>query len=387
MVENSQYLMNTYNQLPNVFTHGEDVYLIDDQGNKYLDFVAGIAVNGLGYSHKRLKEALKKQVDELLHTSNLYYTDEQLETAKKVCIKTGFDKVFFCNSGAEAVEGALKLARKYSKLKGYEHRNGIIAMTNSFHGRTFGAISATGQLKYQKGLDPLLPGVQHVPYNDIQALKKAVTEDTCAIIMEVLQGEGGIVLADVEFLKTARKICDEKDIVLIFDEVQTGIGRLGYPLGYMKFEIKPDIVAMAKGLGAGVPVGAFVTMDKIAKGFVPGDHAATFGGNPLVMAAVNVVMEDMLSEESMAHVQEMGAYLQHQLKELQQEFECILEVKGCGLMQGIALSYPPIELVKKAYEKKLLLVGAGSNVVRFVPPLVIQKVHIDSMIQILKEVL
>lgn len=383
----SDVLMNTYAQLPVVFTHGEGVYLYDDQGNKYLDFVAGIAVNGLGYSNEKLKTALKNQVDKLLHVSNLYYTDTMLEAANKLTSVMKMDKVFFCNSGAEAMESSLKLARKYAKHKGYGERYGIITMKNSFHGRTLGAITATGQTKYQKGLDPLLPGVTYAEYNNLSSVAELVTDTTCAIVVEVLQGEGGIVLADKAFLKGLRKLCDEKDICLIFDEVQTGAGRLGHPAGHMHFEVKPDIMAMAKGLGAGVPIGACLANEKVAAGFQPGDHASTFGGNPLVTAAVNVVIDEMLSEPMMTHVRMMGYYLKEKLTELMKEFDCIKEIKGLGLMQGVALTYPPKDLTAKAFDQGLLLVGAGSDVVRFVPPLVVSKEDIDTMIDILRKVL
>ena len=384
---NKNVIMNTYAQLPNVFTHGEDVYLIDEEGNKYLDFVAGIAVNGLGYSNEKLKTAIKNQVDNLLHISNLFYTDTQLIAAEKICQKVGLDKVFFCNSGAEAVEAGLKLARKYANFKGYDNRYEIIAMKNSFHGRTFGAISATGQLKYQKDLAPLLPGVKHAEYNNYESVEALVTDQTCAIILEVIQGEGGIVMADKEFLVKVKQLCIDKDVLLIFDEVQTGIGRTGFACGYMMYGVKPDIIALAKGLGAGVPVGAMLATSQAAQAFKPGDHASTFGGNPLVLSAVNVVMDEVLSDEMLTHVKEVGNYLKSKLMELKNEFPCIKEVKGRGLMQGISLTYPPKELTARAYDKKLLLVGAGSDVVRFVPPLIIKKSQIDDMISILKEVL
>lgn len=387
MEANKSLLMSTYSQNQCTFVKGEDVYLYDQSGKKYLDFVAGIAVNALGYSNDHLKNALKQQVDELLHCSNLYYNDAQLDAVKKLVEKTGMEKAFFCNSGAEAVEGSLKLARKYAKFKGHNDKNQIIAMTNSFHGRTFGAISATGQLKYQQGLDPLLPGITHVPYNDFAALEAVVTDKTCAVLLEVIQGEGGIETVNVEYLKKVRELCSEKDIMLIYDEVQTGIGRTGYPCAYMMVGVKPDIMALAKGLGSGIPVGAIVSTAEAAQGFVPGDHASTFGGNPLAMTAVSVVMDEVMNETMLAHVKEMGAYLKEQLQGLMDSFDCIKAIKGTGLIQGIALTFPPRELVVKAFEKGLLLVGAGSDVVRFVPPLVVEKHHIDECIQILKEVL
>ncbi len=384
---NKKALMNTYMQLPNVFTHGEDIYLFDEEGNKYLDFVAGIAVNGLGYSSNVLKDALKEQVDKLLHISNLYYTDTMLKAANKITKVTKMDKVFFCNSGSESIEAALKLARKYAKYKGYENRYEFITMKNSFHGRTMGAISLTGQTKYQKGLAPLLPSVKYAEFNNFESVKNLVNSNTCAVVVEVIQGEGGIILADKIFLEQVRALCDDKDICLVFDEVQTGAGRLGYPCGHMYFDVKPDIMTMAKGLGAGVPVGACLATEKIAKGFNPGDHASTFGGNPLVMAAVNIVVDEMLNDSMMEHVRSVGEYLHKQLTLLKSEFKCIKEVKGIGLMQGISLTYPPKELTSKAYENGLLLVGAGTDVVRFVPPLVVENKHIDMMIDILRKVL
>ncbi len=383
----TQVLMNTYAQLPVTFTHGQGLYLVDDTGKKYLDFVAGIAVNGLGYSHTGLKLALKEQVDKLLHVSNLYYTDTMLKAAEALSKVTQMDKVFFCNSGAEAVEASLKLARKYAAAKGHKERYGYISMKNSFHGRTLGAITATGQTKYQKGLGPLLPGVSYAEYNNLSSVNSLIDEHTCAIVVEVLQGEGGIVPAKKEFLEGLRALCDKKDICLIFDEVQTGAGRLGEPCGHMIFGVKPDIMAMAKGLGAGVPVGACLAKEEIAIGFEPGDHASTFGGNPLAMAAVQVVVDEMLNEKMMKHVKEMGQYLKKSLEGLKEEFTCIKEVKGMGLMQGISLDYSPKELTLKALDEGLLLVGAGSDVVRFVPPLVVDKEAIDKMIEILRKVL
>ncbi|WZL83012.1 aspartate aminotransferase family protein [Vallitaleaceae bacterium 9-2] len=387
METNKSYIMHTYNQLPNVFTHGEGLYLVDEQENRYLDFVAGIAVNALGYSHQGLRQALHKQVDEFLHCSNLYFNDEQLKAAKKITQATQMDRVFFCNSGTEAVEASLKLARKYAKFKGNPERYEIITMKNSFHGRTLGAISATGQTKYQEGLNPLLPGIKHVEYNNIKALEEAISDKTCGIMMEVIQGEGGIIAAQREYIEAARKLCDKNGCVLIFDEVQTGIGRTGEVCAYMHYDIKPDIIALAKGLGAGVAVGAMLASEEVAKGFKPGDHAATFGGNPLAMSAVNVVLDNVMSPDFLNHVQAMGAYLSQQLNRLKEEFDSVKEVRGMGLMQGIVIDEQPSAIVKKAYEKKLLIVGAGSNVIRFVPPLVVHKEHIDICMQTLREVL
>ncbi len=380
-------MMNTYQPFPHVFIRGEDVYLFDEQENKYLDFVAGIAVNGLGYSHKGLKESLHNQVDMLLHCSNLYYNQMQLLAGKKLTEASQMDQVFFCNSGTEAVEAAMKLGRKYAAFKGKHQCYEIISMKNSFHGRTLGAVSATGQEKYQKGLHPLLPGIKHIPYNDIHALKNSITEKTCGVLLEVIQGEGGIRPANSDYLKTVRQLCNTHDLVLILDEVQTGVGRTGKFCGYMQYDIQPDILALAKGLGGGVPVGAMLASKKVAQGFKPGDHASTFGGNPLAMAAVKTVVTAIMEEGFLEHVQEMGVYLTHELNVLKETCSVIQDIRGIGLMQGIELSISAKEVVQEAYEKKVLLVGAGENIIRFVPPLIIERHHINHCIAVLKNIL
>lgn len=385
--QGKQAFMNTYKQFPIVFDHGEDVYLVDIEGNKYLDFVAGIAVNALGYSNNTLKQALNEQINQFLHCSNLYWNEPAIKAASKLVELSGLSKVFFCNSGAESVEAALKLARKYAK-QSHENKVEIIAMKDSFHGRTFGAISATGQQKYQKGLDPLLPGIKYCEYNNIDSLKALMNENTCAVLMEPIQGEGGIIPSNKDYIKEVRALCDANDSVLIFDEVQCGIGRTGELFAYQYYDVQPDIVCLAKGLGAGVPVGAIIANSKVASGFEPGDHASTFGGNGLAARAVNVVLDELMNKDVLANVKQQGAYLQIKLLGLKAKYKCITGVRGIGLMQGIALEGVPVmNVIKKCMDNGLLLVGAGSNVVRFVPPLVVKQNHIDEAMEILEQVL
>lgn len=378
--------MNTYGRFPIVLTHGEGVYLYDEDGKAYLDFVAGIAVNGLGYQHEGLKKALKEQVDQLTHCSNLYHNKPAVEAAELLVSLSGLDKVFFCNSGAEAVEGAMKLARKYA---GKYHSTGkyeIITMKNSFHGRTYGAITATGQRKYQKGLSPLLPGIKYCEYNDIESLKETISDKTCAVLLEPIQGEGGIRPAHTEYLQQVSQLCKEKDILLILDEVQCGVGRTGQMFAYQLYGIMPDIVALAKGLGSGVPIGAIMASEKVASGFCPGDHATTYGGNPLVCAAAKVVLQEVGQDEMLEHIRKMGDYLKSKLLELSNRYEDIVDVRGHGLMLGIEMNKPVKDIILGCMDKGLLLVGSGEKVIRFVPPLIIEKQDIDHMIDILEEV-
>ena len=381
-----EYVMHTYSRFPVVLESGEGVYVTDENGKTYLDFVAGIAVNSLGSNNEKLCKAIAEQAKNLIHVSNLYWTKPQISLAKKLVENSCFSKVFFCNSGAESIEAALKLSRKYAVKKGYE-RHEIITMVNSFHGRTFGAVSATGQPKYQKGLSPLLPGVSHVPFNDFQALKAAVTNKTCAIVIEPLQGEGGIHPADKEYLKQVRALCDENDIVLIFDEIQCGVGRLGTLFAYETFGVEPDIAVFAKGLAGGVPIGAMMANEKVVVGFEPGDHASTFGGNSLATAAGNVVMDELLENNLLANVKEMGAYLTESLLKLKEKHSVIVDARGIGLMQGIELSIPVGDIVNKCIANGLLLVNAGTNIIRFVPALIVSKKDIDKCMEILDNVL
>lgn len=383
--EGEKYIMHTYGRFPLVLEHGEGVYLYDEKGKKYLDMYAGIAVNALGYAHPTLTAALQEQVEKMMHVSNYYYTKNLIEASKLLVENSPFDKVFFCNSGAEANEGALKLAKKYGKLKS-EDKVQIIAMKKSFHGRTHGALAVTGQEKYQKSFMPLIPNVSYADYNDIDSLKAIMSDKTCAVILEVIQGEGGIIPGDPAYLQAVEALCKAHDALLIVDEVQTGIGRTGTLFAFEQFGIHPDIVTMAKGLGAGVPIGAMACTSK-ADVLVQGDHASTFGGNPLVTAAAKVVLKELTVNHLLDHVKEVGAYLKGELLKLQKEFDCIKEVRGFGMMLGMELTLPALEVEKKCMDKGMLVVGAGEKVVRFVPPLIIEKAHVDEAIAILKSVL
>lgn len=375
-------IMPTYARFPIAFESGEGCTLKDVEGKKYLDCVAGIAVDCLGHNHPGLNKAIAEQCQKTMHVSNLYWTEPQIETAEILVKASGLDKVFFCNSGAEANEAALKLARIYAKAFKSNEAVEIIAMDYSFHGRTYGAISATGQPKYHKGLAPMLPGILHVPFNDFNALKSAVSNKTCAILLEPIQGEGGIYPADYDYLQAVRKLCDEENIVLIFDEVQSGIGRTGKFFAYQHYNLKPDVVCMAKGIAGGFPMGGIVACDKVAQVFVPGTHASTFGGNPLATAAAQYVLGIITSDGFMNDVAKKGEYLTQKLTTLKEKHPCITDVRGKGLMLGVALSVPTSDIVAKAMEKGLLLVGAGSDAIRFVPPLIISKEEIDQAVQI-----
>ena len=383
--EGEKYIMHTYGRFPLVLEHGEGVYLYDEKGKKYLDMYAGIAVNALGYAHPTLTAALQEQVEKMMHVSNYYYTKNLIEASKLLVENSPFDKVFFCNSGAEANEGALKLAKKYGKLKS-EDKVQIIAMKKSFHGRTHGALAVTGQEKYQKSFMPLIPNVSYADYNDIDSLKAIMSDKTCAVILEVIQGEGGIIPGDPAYLQAVEALCKAHDALLIVDEVQTGIGRTGTLFAFEQFGINPDIVTMAKGLGAGVPIGAMACTSK-ADVLVPGDHASTFGGNPLVTAAAKVVLKELTANHLLDHVKEVGEYLKGELLKLQKKFDCIKEVRGLGMMLGMELTLPALEVEKKCMDKGMLVVGAGEKVVRFVPPLIIEKAHVDEAIAILQSVL
>ena len=387
MEETNSELVHTYNRFPVVLDHGEGVYLYDTEGKKYLDFAAGIAVCGLGYSNEEYKTALKNQIDLLTHTSNLYYNTTCGKAAKALLKACEMDKVFFTNSGTEAIEGALKAARKYAYKKG-TGRYEFIAMEDSFHGRSMGALSVTGTEHYRTPFEPLIPGVKFAKYNDLDSVKALVTDKTCAIILEPLQGEGGINLATEEFMKGIRKLCDEEGILMICDEVQCGMGRTGSMFTWQSYGIRPDIMSMAKAIGNGIPVGAFAMTEEIAKySLEPGDHGTTYGGNPLACTAVSKTIEIFEKKNLVAHVQELGAYLTEKLEELKSECDCVKAVKGKGLMQGIQVTKPLSEITKEALKEGLLIIGAGNDVIRFVPPLIIEKEHVDEMIRILKKVL
>ena len=381
MDEAEQYLIHTYNRHQIVLDKGEGVYLYDVEGKQYLDFGAGIAVFALGYNNKEFNDALKAQVDKLIHTSNLFYNSNLAEAAKKVVTATGMDKVFFTNSGTEAIEGAVKLARKYAYLKGIKEDSEIISMNHSFHGRSLGALAVTGNKHYQEPFGPVTAGVKFADYNDLESVKAQITDKTCAIILEAVQGEGGIYPASEEFIKGIRTLCDEHDILMICDEIQCGMGRTGSMYAYQNYGIQPDIVTSANALGCGVPVGAFVANKKASGVLVPGDHGTTYGGNPFVLAAVNKVFDLYEKQEILKHVKETTPYLEEKLDALAAKYDFIKERRGKGFMQGLEFTVPVGAVITKAIENGLILVSAGANIIRFVPPLIIEKNHIDEMVE------
>ena len=380
-----KYIMNSYGKFQVTISHGEGVYVYDTSNKKYLDMCAGIAVNALGYGYPALSEALKEQIDKLLHISNLYYIPEQIEAAKMLIDNSIFDKAFFCNSGAEANEAALKLAKKYGKGKN-ENKTKVITMKHSFHGRTHGALSATGQTKYQKNFMPMLEGFSYAEYNNIDSLKALIDENTCAVLLEVIQGEGGIIPGDKAYLKEVEALCKEFDALMMIDEVQTGMGRTGTLFAFENFDIKPDVITLAKALGGGVPIGAMLCNAK-ADVFVPADHASTFGGNPLATTAAKTVINELINNNLLTHIKEVGAYLEGELAKIKEAFDVVTDVRGLGLMQGIELKVAPKDVVNKCIEKGMLVVGAGENVVRFVPPLIITKEQIADGMDILRAAL
>ena len=379
--------MHTYNRFPVVFDHGEGVYLYDLEGKKYLDFGAGIAVFSLGYGNQEYNEALKNQIDKLLHTSNLYYNVPMTEAAEKLLKASGLSKVFFTNSGTEAIEGAIKAARKYAWLKDNSTDHEIIAMNHSFHGRSMGALSVTGNSHYQEPFKPLIGGIKFADFNDLDSVKAQITEKTCAIILETVQGEGGIYPAEKTFLEGIRKLCDEKDILLILDEIQCGMGRTGTMFAYEDYGIKPDIMTSAKALGCGVPVGAFVLNEKVANSSLkPGDHGTTYGGNPFACAAVSKVFDLFEEQHILEHVQEITPYFEERLDGLVEKYDFFTQRRGKGLMQGLVVEGRPVgEIVAKALENGLVVISAGSDVLRFVPPLIITKEQIDEMVEKLEK--
>lgn len=380
-------LLHTYNRFPITLDRGDGVYLYDTDGKKYLDFMAGIAVSGLGYGNVELKNALKEQIDNLLHSSNLYYNTTCGKAAEALRRASGMDRIFFTNSGAEANEGALKATRKYAWQK-KSGRFEFIAMKDSFHGRTMGALSVTEHPAYREPFEPLIPGISFAEFNNLESVKKLVNEKTCGIIVEPVQGEGGINTATKEFMTGIRKLCDEEGILMICDEIQCGMARTGEMFAWQLYGTKPDIMTMAKAIGSGVPVGAFAMTKAIAEASLkPGDHGTTYGGNPLACAAVAKTLEIYEKQKLAAHVKEVGDYMEEQLKKLVEDYDCVVEQRGLGLIRGIKLSGPVGEVVKKAMEEGLLIISARSDVIRLVPPLVIEKEHVDEMIEKLRKVL
>ena len=380
-------LVHTYNRYPIVLDHGEGAYLYDIEGKKYLDFGAGIAVCSLGYGNVEYEAALKAQVEKLLHVSNLFYTAPVAEAAEKLKKAAQMERVFFTNSGTEAIEGALKAARRYAYTK-QSGRYEFIAMQHSFHGRSMGAVSVTGTESYRTPFEPLISGVRFAEYNKLESVKEQVTDKTCAILLETVQGEGGIYPAEPEFLEGVRKLCDEEGILLIFDEIQCGMGRTGAMFAWQDYGVKPDIMCMAKAIGNGVPVGAFAMTEEVAAySLQPGDHGTTYGGNPFVCAAVSKVLDIFEKEELLPHVREVGAYLEEKLEELVETFDTVVERRGKGLMQGLVLKRPVGEVIANAQEEGLIVLSAGGNVLRMVPPLIIQKEQVDEMTEKLKKAL
>ncbi len=386
MATEKKYYMPVFNRYPVVLSHGEGPYVYDLDGKKYIDFLAGIAVNIIGHAHPKLVAAIAAQAGKLIHTSNLYYTVEQTKLAKTLVEMTGIERAFICNSGAEANEGAIKLARKYGKQLAAD-RVEIVTAEHSFHGRTLATLTATGQPKYQHGYEPLPGGFVHIPFNDLSALKKAVSAKTCAVFLEPIQGEGGVNIPDDNYLQEARAICDKHGALLIFDEIQTGLGRTGKMFGCDHFGVKPDIMTLAKGLGGGVPIGAFLATEKVAAAFSAGDHGTTFGGNPLACAAANAVMAILAEENLPANAAKVGAYMVKALEGLKAKYPALIsQVRGKGLLIGAKLTKPGKDLVLAGLAKGALINCTAGDVLRFAPPLTITTGHVDELIAILDEV-
>ena len=391
MMERAEHVLyKTYNRFPVVFDHGKGVRLYDTEGQEYLDFGAGIAVMGLGYGDEEYTQAVKEQLDKLTHISNLFYNAPSVRAGEKLLAASGMDKVFFTNSGTEAVEGALKIARRYyyNKTHGEAPAGEIIAMNRSFHGRSLGALSVTGNAHYREPFAPLIPGIRFADFNDLDSVKARINENTCAVIMEPIQGEGGVYPATEEFIKGVRELCDAHDLLLILDEIQCGMGRSGEMFAWQHYGVKPDVMTVAKALGNGMPVGAFLACGKAASAMIPGDHGTTYGGNPLVGAGAEAVLDIFERRHIVEHVREMGAYLWEKLEELMASSETVCGHRGMGLIQGLEFTVPAGPIVSKALlEEKLVLISAGEKVIRFVPPLVIEKADVDEMVKRLGRVL
>lgn len=379
-------LLHTYNRYQIVWDKGDGMYLYDIEGKKYLDFVSGIAVFALGYNNKAYNDALKAQIDKVIHTSNYFYNIPAIEAAKKLKKASGMDRIFFTNSGAEAVEGALKAAKKYAYIRDGHADHEIIAMNHSFHGRTIGALSVTGNQHYREAFEPLMGNVKFADFNDFESVKAQVTDKTCAIIFEPVQGEGGIYPATMEFMQQVKALCEEKDILLILDEIQCGMGRTGAMYAWQRYGVKPDILTSAKAIGCGVPVGAFMMTEKVAaQSLTSGDHGTTYGGNPLVCAAISKVLDLFEEMKILDNVNETGKYMYEKLEEVAQKYDFVKAHRGIGFMQGLECNGPVGDLIKKAMDKGLLLINAGTNIIRFIPPLIASKKDVDNMIAILEE--
>lgn len=385
-----EHLFHTYNRYQISLDRGEGVHLYDADGKEYVDFGAGIAVFALGYNNKEYNDALKAQIDKLIHTSNYFYNEPAAKAAKAITEVSGMDRVFFTNSGTEAIEGAIKLAKKYAYLKDGSTDHEIIAMHHSFHGRSMGALAVTGNKHYQEAFGPMIPGIRFAQYNDLASVEELVNDKTCAIIFETVQGEGGIYPANPDFIKGVRKLCDEKGILLILDEIQCGMGRTGTMFAYEQYGVKPDILTVAKALGCGVPVGAFLAREEVAKALVPGDHGTTYGGNPLACAAAVKVLELFKKQNVLDNVKKVSDYLEKKLDEIVAEYDFVVERRGLGLMQGLEINTDIKDLKKviaACLDNGLILFTAGTNVIRFVPPLVISEADVDEMIAKLKKAL
>ncbi|RLB01586.1 MAG: acetylornithine transaminase [Deltaproteobacteria bacterium] len=386
--EAERWVLHTYDRYPVVIVRGEGARVWDIDGREYLDFVAGIAVCNLGHCHPRVVEALREQAGKLLHVSNLYYTQPQVELAQRICQHSFGTKVFFCNSGAEANEAAIKLARKYAKLRWGPERYEIITMYNSFHGRTLATLTATGQEKFQRGFEPLLPGFRYCPFDDLGAVEEAITERTCAVMVEPIQGEGGVRVPSEGYLRGLKEICRQKEVLLIYDEVQTGMGRTGKLFAHQHEGAPPDIMTMAKALGGGVPIGAMVTTDEVAQAFSAGDHASTFGGNPLAARAACAALDALLQERVLDNCERVGRYLREGLQGLAFKFTKIREVRGRGLMVGVEFEgLSAKEVAKGCLERGVLINAIGERVLRLVPPLIITEVEVDRLLEVMEEVL
>ena len=386
MTMSEKYVANTYARYPVLLVRGKGTRVWDLEGEEYLDFVSGLAVCNLGHCHPKVVKAIQEQAEKLIHVSNFYYIEPQIQLASLLCKHSFADKVFFCNSGAEANEGALKLARKYAKAKIEKDRYEIITMERSFHGRTLATLTATGQEKFRKGYEPLMPGFKYVPFNDIKALRNAIDSRTCAVMLEPIQGEGGVNCPSEGYLKSLREICDEAGLLLIYDEVQVGMGRTGKLFAYEHDGIEPDMLTLAKSLAGGVPIGALLIKKGIADSFKPGDHASTFGGNPLATAAGVAAITAIIDEGMLENCQKMGAYFLSQLEEIKKKFAFVKEIRGMGLILGMELKIDGSSIVREMLKKKILINCTMGNVLRFLPPLIVTKEEIDHVIQTLEEV-
>lgn len=379
-------IMNTYGRFDVIFEKGKGARLFDSKGKEYIDFVSGVAVNCLGHANDKIVDTIKNQAEKLMHISNYYWNQNAMDLAEKLCENTDHQKVFFCNSGTESIETALKLSRKYGRMVGTDEKSEIIYMDNSFHGRTMGSLSVTGQPKYQKQFKPLIGNVKSVQFNDMEEIKSEINDNTCAVIVEPIQGEGGIICAHKEYLQLLRDLCDKHNALLVFDEVQCGIGRSGKLFAYQKFGVVPDVICMAKALGGGFPIGAVLAKEKAASAFVPGDHGNTFGGNPMGTAIGLCILNELIDGKVIDSVDEKGEYIKSKLVKLQERYNCIKEIRGMGLLIGMQLSIDIKSVINKCFEKGLLLITAGADVVRILPPLNVEKKDIDDAFEILEEV-